>query len=445
MSDLDKGKVLYFKFIRPETKTPGGLLVQSVLTSYYKNNYLKNQHYDDPYNINTSPHEAIVCLDYFQSMYTQMLCGLYNRHEVLRIGAAFASGLLRAIRFLQVHFTDLCHDINTGTLSSIITNLGIRTCMSKIMRPDPELAEFIVHACKDDNWEGIIKRIWPNTKYLDVIVTGSMAQHIPTLDYYSGGLHKVSNRYISSECFFGPNLNPMCAPLEVSYTILPNTSFFEFIPLDNAANQIVDLADVEVGKEYEIVVTTQAGLYRYKVGDVLYVTGFHNSTPQLRFIRRKNVLLSIDMDKTDEFELQNAVESASTLLKPFNTRVVDYTSYADTKTIPGHYVIYWELLTNDTSSGLDHEVLGQCALAIEQALNSVYRQIRADDRSIGALEIRVVKKGTFEKLMDYAISRGASIDQYKVPRCVNVMPIVKLLDSNVVMAQFSPSMPHWSP
>uniref|UniRef100_A0A803KY41 Uncharacterized protein n=1 Tax=Chenopodium quinoa TaxID=63459 RepID=A0A803KY41_CHEQI len=353
------------------------------------------------------PYEAVLCLDSFQSMYTQMLCGLYDRHEVLHIGAVFASGLLRAIRFLQNHFHNLCHDIKTGTLSSTITDSDLRACMSKIMRPDPQLAEFIIHTCEGKNWEGIIKKIWPNTKYLEVIVTGTMAQYIPTLDYYSGELPKVCIMYGSSECYFGLNLNPMCAPSEVSYTIMPNMAYFEFIPLgDSSATQLVNLADVEVGKEYEVVVTTHSGLYRYQVGDVLQVTGFYNSTSQFKFIRRKPSPLS--SYPTGGFEI---AESASALLKPFNTRVVEYTSYADTKTIPGHYVIYWELLTNETTIGLDHEVLGQCCLAIEEALNSVYRQCRVADRSVGPLEIRVVKNGTFEKLMDYAISRGASINQ----------------------------------
>ena len=63
------------------------------------------------------------------------------------------------------------------------------------------------------------------------------------------------------------------------------------------------------------------------------------------FICRKNVLLSIDADKTDEPSCRRrTVENASELLKEFNTTVVECTSYGDTKTIPGHYVIYWELL-----------------------------------------------------------------------------------------------------
>nr|ADK27717.1 GH3 [Dimocarpus longan] len=449
---LDKGKGLYFLFVKAESKTPGGLLARPVLTSYYKSEHFKTRPYD-PFNIYTSPNEAILCADSFQSMYTQMLCGLLMREEVLRVGAVFASGLLRAIRFLQLNWKQLADDISTGSLNPKITDPSLRDCMTKILKPNPELAEFITKECSGENWDGIITRIWPNTKYLDVIVTGAMAQYIPTLDYYSRGLPMACTMYASSECYFGLNLRPMCKPSEVSYTIMPNMGYFEFMPHDPAAPppsrdsppRLVDLADVEVGTDYELVITTYAGLCRYRVGDILHVTGFHNAAPQFRFVRRKNVLLSIDSDKTDEAELQKAIDNASLLLKQFDTSVIEYTSYADTTTIPGHYVIFWELLVKDPSNPPTDEVLSKCCLAMEECMNSVYRQGRVADNSIGPLEIRVVRNGTFEELMDYAISRGASINQYKAPRCVSFSPILELLGARVVSKHLSPAAPHWNP
>ncbi|KAG6414976.1 hypothetical protein SASPL_122375 [Salvia splendens] len=434
---VDEGKALYFYFIKAETKTPSGLLARPVLTSYYKSHLFKNRPHD-PFNVYTSPNEAILCEDNSQSMYAQMLCGLYDRLQVLRVGAVFASGLSRAIRFLQLNWKQLSHDIRTGSVSPKFTDPPLHECMARIMRPDPELADFITRECEKDTWKGIVTRIWPNVKYLDVIVTGAMAQYIPTLDYYSGGLPKACSMYASSECYFGLNLKPMCDPSEVSYTIMPNMGYFEFLPI--GGGDLVDLAAVEVGEEYEIVVTTYSGLCRYLVGDILRVTGFHNSAPQFRFVRRKNVLLSVDSDKTDEAELQAAVEKASEILTKMS--VVEYTSYAETKTVPGHYVIYWELM----GGGAPQEgVMERCCLAMEEELNAVYRQGRAADGSIGALEIRLVRSGTFEELMDYALSKGASINQYKVPRCVNSAPIVELLDARVVSSHFSPEAPRWSP
>ncbi|PPD85341.1 hypothetical protein GOBAR_DD17720 [Gossypium barbadense] len=457
---LDEGKGMYFLFIKSEAKTPGGLVARPVLTSYYKSTHFKNRPYD-PYTNYTSPNETILCPDSYQSMYSQMLCGLCQHKEVLRVGAVFASGFIRAIKFLEKHWRLLCKDIRTGTIDSQITDQSVREAVMKILKPDPKLADFIEAECSKDSWQGIITRLWPNTKYVDVIVTGTMSQYIPTLDYYSNGLPLVCTMYASSECYFGVNLNPLCKPSEVSYTLVPTMAYFEFLPVqrnngvtssisvpktlnEKEQQELVDLVDVKLGQEYELVVTTYSGLYRYRVGDVLRVAGFKNNAPQFNFICRKNVVLCIDSDKTDEVELQNAVKNAVNHLLPFGATLAEYTSYADTTTIPGHYVLYWELSLNGNTP-IPPSVFEDCCLTIEESLNSVYRQGRVCDKSIGPLEIKVVEPGTFDKLMDYAISLGASINQYKTPRCVKFAPIVELLNSRAVSSYFSPKCPKWFP
>ncbi|KHG06705.1 Indole-3-acetic acid-amido synthetase GH3.6 -like protein [Gossypium arboreum] len=457
---LDKGKGMYFLFIKSEAKTPSGLVARPVLTSYYKSTHFKDRPYD-PYTNYTSPNETILCPDSYQSMYSQMLCGLCQHKEVLRVGAVFASGFIRAIKFLEKHWRFLCNDIRTGTIDSQINDQSVREAVTKILKPDPKLADFIEAECSKDSWQGIITRLWPNTKYVDVIVTGTMSQYIPTLDYYTNGLPLVCTMYASSECYFGVNLNPLCKPSEVSYTLIPTMAYFEFLPVqrNNGVNssisvpktlnekeqqELVDLVDVKLGQEYELVVTTYSGLYRYRVGDVLRVAGFKNNAPQFNFICRKNVVLCIDSDKTDEVELQNAVKNAVNHLLPFDATLAEYTSYADTTTIPGHYVLYWELSLNGTTP-IPPSVFEDCCLTIEESLNSVYRQGRVCDKSIGPLEIKIVEPGTFDKLMDYAISLGASINQYKTPRCVKFAPIVELLNSRAVSSFFSPKCPKWFP
>ncbi|RZC65529.1 hypothetical protein C5167_009217 [Papaver somniferum] len=451
--DLNKGKGMYLWFIKSEAKTPGGLAARPVLTSYYKSSYFKERPFD-PYNNYTSPTETILCLDSYQSMYSQLLCGLIQNNQVLRVGAVFASGFIRAIRFLQKHWTLFCKDIRTGTIDVQITDQSVRNAVSKLLVPNPKLADLIETECSKDSWQGIISRLWPNTKYIDVIVTGSMSQYIPTLDYYSNGLPLVCTMYASSECFFGLNLNPLAKPSEVSYTILPTMGYFEFLHVqknsglpdsvnEKEKQELVELVDVKLGQDYELVVTTYAGLYRYRVGDVLRVAGFKNNAPQFNFICRKNVVLCIDADKTDEVELQNAVKNAISHLIPFDAFLMDYTSYASTSNIPGHYVLYWEL-RHDGTKPIPPTVFENCCLTIEESLNSVYRQGRVSE-SIGALEIKIVETGTFDKLMDYAISRGASINQYKTPRCVKFEPILELLNSRVRSVYFSPKFPKWFP
>ena len=272
---LDKGKGMYFLFIKSESKTPGGLPARPVLTSYYKSSHFKERPFD-PYTDYTSPNETILCPDSYQSMYSQMLCGLCQHQEVLRVGAVFASGFIRAIKFLEKHWIELVRDIRTGTLSSLITDPSVREAVAKILKPSPKLADFVEFECKKKSWQGIITRLWPNTKYVDVIVTGTMSQYIPTLDYYSNGLPLVCTMYASSECYFGVNLRPLCKPSEVSYTLIPTMAYFEFLPVHrntgvtNSINlpkaltekeqqELVDLVDVKLGQEYELVVTTYAG------------------------------------------------------------------------------------------------------------------------------------------------------------------------------------------
>ncbi|CAN1232151.1 Indole-3-acetic acid-amido synthetase GH3.6 [Linum perenne] len=435
---LSNGKGMYFLFVKSESITPGGLLARPVLTSYYK-----SQHFAESINY-TSPAEAILCSDSDQSMYSQLLCGLARNTEVVRVGSVFASGFIRAIKFFEKNWRVLCGDIRNGMVDgSRVSDPGVRECR------------------REGSWRGIIARVWPNAKYIDVIVTGAMSQYIPTLDHYGNGLPLVCSMYASSECYFGLNLNPLCKPSEVLYTLVPTMAYFEFLPVDHddKRDRLVDLVDVKLGQEYELVVTTYAGLYRYRVGDILRVAGFKNKSPQFTFVCRKNVVLSIDSDKTDEVELQEAVTKAATKhLSPLNVSLVEYTSYADTtSSIPGHYVLFWEIINDDNNNNNNETkrineipsgpVLEECCLAVEESLNSVYRQGRVSDNSIGPLEIRVVENGTFDKVMDYAISQlGASINQYKTPRCVKQNgPLAELLNSRVVSSCFSPKLPNWVP
>lgn len=278
---LDKGKTMSFIFIKSESRTPGGLLARTALTYFYKSTQSRNQPFQNEIHSEyTSPNATILCLDNYQSMYSQILCGLCLHKEVVRVGAPFSSTFIRAIQFLETNWLLLCNDIRTGTLNPAITDQLVReSVVTKILKPDPVLADFIDSECSRKSWKGIIRRLWPNTKCLEVIVTGTMSQYIPTLEYYGNGLPIVSSSYGSSECYFGVNLNPLCNPTEVSYTLIPTMAFFEFLPVsktnmvgDTSSNfverslinekeqqQLVDLVDVKLGEEYEVVVTTYAG------------------------------------------------------------------------------------------------------------------------------------------------------------------------------------------
>lgn len=192
-----------------------------------------------------------------------------------------------------------------------------------------------------------------------------------------------------------------------------------------------------------------SGLYRYRVGDILMVTGFHNNAPQFRFVHRRNVVLSVDTDKTNEDDLLKAVTQAKVVLEPLGLLLTEYTSYADTSSIPGHYVLFWELKTKGNNyaveTELDGNIMEECCSTVEELLDSVYRRCRKKDKSIGPLEIRVVKQGSFDALMDFCVSQGSSVNQYKTPRCIKSGEAINILNSRVAGRFFSQKTPPWEP
>ena len=96
---------------------------------------------------------------------------------------------------------------------------------------------------------------------------------------------------------------------------------------------------LEVGKEYELIVTNLSGFYRYRLGDVILVTGFHNECPMIVFSYRKNQLISMYGEKVTETALRTAVEG---MAEESGTAVLEYSVYPDADTTPGHYVVLME-------------------------------------------------------------------------------------------------------
>uniref|UniRef100_A0A1J3ENC9 4-substituted benzoates-glutamate ligase GH3.12 n=2 Tax=Noccaea caerulescens TaxID=107243 RepID=A0A1J3ENC9_NOCCA len=435
------GKALTFLNIGLLSTTPFGLPIASAVTSFLMSDSFKKW----SSKCYASPDEVIFCADSKQSMYCHLLCALVQRKEVVSVSVPFASALVQAIKFLETHWKELCNNIRSGHVSEWITDLGCRQSVSVILGgSNHELADMVEHACSQKSWEGILIRLWPNIKSIQSIVTGQMSQYIPTLEFYSNKLPLISLSYSSSETFFGVNVNPLCKPQDVSYTFLPNMSYFEFQPVDSRINdEILDFVNVKLGCFYEVLVTNRFGLYRYRMGDILQVTGFYNSAPQFRFVRRKNVVLSVQVEATTEDDLLKALNHAALVLESSGLMLMGFTCYSDVSSVPGHYVLYWELKTK-TINGivkLDNKVMVECCCVVEESFDPTYKRFRSKYCSIGALEIRVVEQGTFDSLMENFISKGASATQYKTPLCINSPDVLAILEDKVLARFFSDKSP----
>ncbi|KAK4803114.1 hypothetical protein SAY86_001317 [Trapa natans] len=432
------GKALQFVYGSKQFKTKGGLNAGTATTNVFRSSKYKSTMRSMQFQC-CSPDEVIFGPDFHQSLYCHLLCGLLFRDEVQFISSTFAHSIIHAFRTFEQVWEELCNDIRTGVLTCRITVPSIRATLSKLLKPDPQLADLISDKCKQlVNWYGLIPTLFPNVKYVYGIMTGSMEPYLAKMRHYAGDLPLMSADYGSSEGWIGANVNPRLPPEEAVFAVLPNIGFFEFIPLRESHGGVkldpVGLTEVKVGEEYEILITTFAGLYRYRLGDVVKVVGFHNSTPELRFICRRNLLLTINIDKNTEKDLQLAVESAVKVLAEEKLEVVDFTSHVDLTTDPGHYVIFWEINGEPSVDALRES----CSVLDRSFVDAGYVSSRKVN-AIGALELRVVRKGTFQLILDHYLGLGAAGSQFKTPRCVGPSnaKVLQILCSNVVRSCFS--------
>lgn len=168
------------------------------------------------------------------------------------------------------------------------------------------------------------------------------------------------------------------------------------------------------------------------------VMGFHNSTPELKFICRRNLVLNINIDKNTERDLQLSSEAAAKLLSEVKQEVVDYTSHVDVSNDPGHYVIFWEI-----SGEVNDDVLKACCNCLDCSFADAGYISSRKVNAIGPLELKVVHKDTFQKILDHYLGLGAAVSQFKTPRCVGPSNkiVLQILCNNVAKSYFSTAFP----
>lgn len=110
-----KGKGMNFHFAKPELKTKAGIIGGSTITGMWKRpSNLKSR----PMRNDTSLDDILLYTDSYQSLYCQLLCGIYQNDIVFRVGALFASTLIHVLKFLENNWVGLGNDIWIGTLNN---------------------------------------------------------------------------------------------------------------------------------------------------------------------------------------------------------------------------------------------------------------------------------------------------------------------------------------
>ena len=167
-------------------------------------------------------------------------------------------------------------------------------------------------------------KVWPDLQLISGVGTGAF-------EIYE---YKIRERYVDERVqFYFAGLNSteglFSVPLAMGdkkSAIVPHSMFYEFLPVDaqDDFSQIVTLDKVEVGRDYEIIMTNANGLYRYRMRDCIRIMDKYNELPLIQFQYRLNQMAEIIDDHTEESAFtKTAMDTALQL----GLDLVDYSVY----------------------------------------------------------------------------------------------------------------------
>ena len=102
-------------------------------------------------------------------------------------------------------------------------------------------------------------------------------------------------------------------PYSRRHPLAIGSHFFEFIGPDG---DVVRAHELKAQETYEVILTTSGGLWRYRLGDRVSVTGFAGKTPSLRFVGRAGNLSDRFGEKLSEPFVAGVIRSMTTDADP---------------------------------------------------------------------------------------------------------------------------------
>lgn len=254
-----------------------------------------------------------------------------------------------------------------------------------------------------------VSEVWPD---LEAFFHGAVAFG-PYRNLFKSIISSPKMKYIevynASEGFFGiqDTTNDDEMLLMLDYGI-----FYEFIPLEEVDKEypkVLQLEEVELGKNYAIIISSNAGLWRYKIGDTIKFTSL--SPYRIKISGRTKHFINAFGEEVIVENAETAVsfacEHTGAIIKNFTAGPV----YLEQGKQGGHeWVVEFERKPNNTE---------QFTLLLDDKLreiNSDYDAKRQGDIALVKPKIHVVASGTFHEWMR---KRGKLGGQNKVPRLSN--------------------------
>ena len=254
-----------------------------------------------------------------------------------------------------------------------------------------------------------VDELWPN---LEVFFHGGVA-FTPYREQYRQIIQNPDMKYMetynASEGFFGIQNDPTdpAMLLMIDYDI-----FYEFIPFDEFDSpnpRVVPLWEVEVGKNYAMLISTSCGLWRYILGDTVRFT---SKDPYKIVIsgRTKHFINAFG----EELVVDNAEKGLLKACTETGAQILDYTAapvFMDASAQCRHQWLI-EFAKKPESIELFAEILDNEL----QKINSDYEAKRYKNKTMQQLEIVVARENLFN---DWLKSKGKLGGQHKVPRLSN--------------------------
>lgn len=308
--------------------------------------------------------------------------------------------------YLEENWELLCDDIEKGTIDeSIQVSDHMRKIMMKHIRPMPERAAKLRAEFSRGFDETLVKRIWPNMGWMFLMGAGSLGIYRKKLGRFTGDMPIYHMGYGASESL-------MAVPTAINskdFIVLPHNCFMEFMPVDAPdGTRPLTISEVQVGQEYEVVLTNCSGLYRYCIHDVVKVTGFYKQSPTITFMYRSSQILNISGEKTTSKHLEYAVDK---LCEEKNVLSVGHSIYADTVTsTPGHYEIFIEF-TKPVPQSEREEYRRILDKYLCEA--NTFMQYMKDMKAFGDPQLHFLKQGTYNEYWEQRKQEGINLTQVK--------------------------------
>lgn len=194
--------------------------------------------------------------------------------------------------------------------------------------------------------------------------------------------------------------------------VLDSGIFYEFIPMEEvgkAEPQRLTIGEVEKGKDYAVVLSNNAGLWGYDLGDTVRFTSL--DPPRVEVSGRTEHFTSAFGEHVIAKEVEEALQAAS---REAGGRVVEFT-VAPKLEVPEEERPYHEWFIEFSSEPDDMEAFRQRMDECLQEQNIYYKDL-VQGGILRSLRIRKVEKGGFNA---YMASIGRLGGQNKVPRLAN--------------------------